>query len=118
MGGQVVRLSLPLMTTWQGLGVSGTRAVVLPGVPPPPPPSRGRGVGSVYWRTEKVPHLVASGPVHRRLCPDVRRYSRLPLIQASTESATSRQPWSIVSEWPRSWNSLISVTAEDLRYCR
>ena len=37
--------------------------------------------------------------------------------QASAASATSRQPLSIVSEWPRSGNSRKSVTAGECRYC-
>ena len=39
------------------------------------------------------------------------------LSQSSAACATSRQPWSIVSEWPRSWNSMRSVMAGDLWYC-
>jgi hypothetical protein len=33
------------------------------------------------------------------------------LSQSSVACATSRQPWSIVSEWPRSGNSMKSVMA-------
>ena len=36
------------------------------------------------------------------------------LSQSSAACATSRQPWSIVSEWPRSGNSRKSVMAGDL----
>ena len=36
------------------------------------------------------------------------------LSQSSAACATSRQPWSIVSEWPRSGNSTKSVMAGDL----
>jgi len=38
------------------------------------------------------------------------------LSQFSTSSAISRQPWSMVSEWPRSLNSRRSVIAGDLWY--
>src|SRR5438874_735440 len=44
-------------------------------------------------------------------------YSEWRFSQPSAKSATSRQPPSIVSECPRSWNSLKSVTAGDFRYC-
>src|SRR5439155_26388525 len=37
--------------------------------------------------------------------------------QLSAVSATTRQPLSIVSEWPRPGISMRSVTAGDLRYC-
>jgi hypothetical protein len=36
------------------------------------------------------------------------------LSQSSAACAISRQPWSIVSEWPRSGNSMKSVMAGDL----
>jgi hypothetical protein len=41
-------------------------------------------------------------------------YSDRRLSQSSAACATSRQPWSMVSEWPRSGNSMKSVMAGDL----
>ena len=43
-------------------------------------------------------------------------YLRRWLSQLSASSAISRQPWSMVSEWPRSLNSRRSVMAGDLWY--
>src|SRR6266542_1945255 len=52
-------------------------------------------------RSRASAEAVAPPPLYRECC----------WSQASTASATSRQPLSIVSEWPRSGNSSRSVTA-------
>jgi hypothetical protein len=61
-------------------------------------------------------------PVRRgdRLAPDgrVAGYNMFRRSQVIAVSATSRHPWSMVSECARSGNSVISVIASEWRYCR
>jgi hypothetical protein len=60
---------------------------------------------------------VPRGGVASRLSD--RYPSQIPLAFSHdrTESAISRQPGSMISEWPRSANSVSSVVASECRYC-
>ena len=63
------------------------------------------------------PAVPASGAGRQAARPRPWRQTDRCLSQSRAACATSRQPWSIVSEWPRSWNSMRSVMAGDLWYC-
>jgi hypothetical protein len=61
--------------------------------------------------------LVPRGGVASRLSDRCCLRSPLPFRHDRTESAISRQPWSMVSEWPRSANSVSSVVDSECWYC-
>src|SRR3954452_12751547 len=77
------------------------------GGPPPPDQLRGSVVASGWGACRGAGTGGPAGNRGPRSCE---------ATHASATSATSRQPLSMVSEWPRSGNSCRSVTAAECRY--